>query len=166
MAHKPEIRAAARAAYVHEALSLEVMAQRFKVSVGTLSRWKRDAAEKGDDWDKARSAARLSGQGAEAVTTAVLEDFVLLFQSALSEIKETKEVPPLAKAQAISQLSDAYAKTMSAVAKGAPKLNKLAVAMEVLQFQVKFIRDAFPHLSGPFADMLDQFGQKLSEAFG
>lgn len=166
MAHKPETKAAARAAFVHEALNLEVIAGRFKVSLGTISRWKREAGGKGDDWDKARAAARLSGQGAEAVTTAVLEDFVLLFQSTLSEIKASTDVPPLAKAEAISRLSDAYNKTMSAVSKGAPKLNKLAVAMEVLNLLVRFIREEYPDMVQPFAVLLEPFGRSLSEAMG
>ncbi len=166
MAHPKEKKTAARAAYVYEALTLEVIARRIDASIGTVSRWKRDAGDGGDDWDRARAAARLSGQGAEAVTQAVMEDFVLLFQSTLTEVKASTDIKPLAKAEIISRLSDAYNKTMSAVARGNPKLSRLAVAMEVLQLQVKFIRDSYPHLSEPFSDMLDQFGQKLSEAFG
>lgn len=166
MAHPKEKKTAARAAYVYEALTLEVIAQRIDASLGTISRWKRDALEGGDDWDRARAAARISGQGSEAVTQAVMEDFILLFQSTLTDVKNDKDIKPLAKAEIISRLSDAYNKTMSAVAKGNPKLSKLAVAMEVLQLQVKFIRDSYPHLSEPFADMLDLFGQKISEAFG
>ncbi len=166
MAHTPETRLAARASYVYDAQPPEAIAARLKVSAATIGRWKREAETDGDDWDKARSAARLSGQGAEAVTTAVLEDFVLLFKSTLDDIKNDTKMTPMAKAEAISRLSDAYTKTIAAMAKSAPKLNKLAVAMEVLQLLAKFISTGYPHLSEPFADMLDQFGLTLSEAFG
>lgn len=166
MAHSKEMITAARAAYVYEALSLPAIADRLNVSRGALSRWRRAAQDGGDDWDRARAAARLSGQGAEAVTQAVLEDFVLLFQSTLTEIKEAKGAPPLAKAEAISRLSDAYNKTMSAVAKGNPKLNKLAVAMQVIQELADFVRREHPKHAMAFGEILEPFGQRVSEVFG
>lgn len=166
MAHKQEIRDGARSAYVYEALTLDVIAQRVGVSVGTISRWKRDAILCGDDWDRARAAVRLSGKGSEAVTQAVLEDFVLLFQSTLTDLKADRDIQPLAKAEVISRLSDAYNKTMSAIAKSNPRLNKLAVAMEVLQHQAKFIREDYPHLVEGFLEMLEAFGRTLSKVMG
>ena len=165
MAHAPETRSAARAAYIHEAQPLEAVAERLKVAVGTLSRWKRDALESGDDWDKARAAARLAGQGAEAVAAAVLEDFVLLFQSTLTEIKGGN-IPPLAKAEAISRLSDAYHKTTAAAAKGSPKLSRLAVAMDVLQLLADYIRSHRPQHAAAFAEILEPFGAELARAYG
>lgn len=166
MAHPKETVTAARSAYVYEALSQEAIAQKCNVSVATVARWKKSALAGGDDWDRARAAARLSGQGTEAVTQAVLEDFVLLFQSTLNEIKKDTQMKPLAKAEAISRLSDAYNKTMAAVAKGNPKLNKLAVAMEVIQELAEFIRQNYPMHAGAYAEILEPFGQRVSEVFG
>ncbi len=163
MAHKPEIRNASRGAYVYEALTLEQIAERYGISVHTVGRWKRDAKNTGDDWDRARGAARLSGKGSEAVTEAVLEDFVLLFQSTIADLRDDRDVKPIARAEAISRLTDAYNKTMSAAAKSSPKLNKLAVAMETLQHFASFIRSDYPHLVESFADMLETFGRRLSE---
>ena len=163
MAHKPEVKNAARSAYVYDALTLEQIAERHGISVHTVGRWKREARDTGDDWDRARGAARLSGQGSEAVTAAVLEDFVLLFQSTIADLKADKEIKPIARAEAISRLTDAYNKTMSAAAKSSPKLNKLAVAMEILQYLTSFIREDYPHLVESFAEMLESFGRKLSE---
>lgn len=165
MAHKPQIRSAARAAYVHEAQPMEAVAARLAVSAGTLSRWKREALDSGDDWDRARAAARLAGQGAEAVATAVLEDFVLLFQSTLAEIK-SGSIPPLAKAEAISRLSDAYHKTTAAASRGNPKLSRLAIAMDVLQLLAEHIRQHRPQLAAAFAEMLEPFGADLAKAYG
>ncbi len=166
MAHPKEKKTAARAAYVYEALTLEVIARRIDASIGTVARWKRDAGDGGDDWDRARAAARLSGQGAEAVTQAVMEDFVLLFQSTLTEVKEATDIKPLAKAEIISRLSDAYNKTMSAVAKGNPKLSKLAVAMEVLQALAGFIRQHYPKHANAFAEVLEPFGEEMAKTYG
>lgn len=166
MAHPKEKRTAARAAYVYEALTLEVIARRVNVSIGTVSRWKRDAGDGGDDWDRARSAARLSGQGTEAVTQAVMEDFILLFQSTLTDVKDDKDIKPLAKAEIISRLSDAYNKTMSAVARGNPKLSKLAVAMEVMQALAGFIRQHYPRHANAFAEVLEPFGEEMAKTYG
>ncbi|KIO49608.1 DUF1804 family protein [Nitrosospira sp. NpAV] len=166
MAHPQEKITAARAAYVYEALTLEAIAQKCNVSKGTLARWKKTAQDGGDDWDRARAAARLSGQGAEAVTQAVLEDFVLLFQSTLTEVKTDKDIKPLAKAEVISRLSDAYNKTMSAVSKGNPKLNKLAVAMEVLQVLAAFIQRHYPRHANAFGEILEPFGEEVAKSYG
>ena len=67
MAHGKDVRTDARRAYAIEALPLEALADHYKVSVGTLSRWKREAAGKPDDWDRARAAARLTAQGKDAI---------------------------------------------------------------------------------------------------
>lgn len=166
MAYSEETRRALRSAYVHQALSLEAAAQRIGVAFGTASRWKRDALKDGDDWDRARAAARLSSEGAEAVTQAVLEEFVTLFQSTMAGIKNDDKATGLAKAEALSRLSDAYNKTMSAVAKGSPKLNKLAVAMEVLQKLAAFISERYPHHANALLEVLEPFGEYMTQELG
>ena len=165
MAHDAETKRKARSAYVFQGLSLEAAAQHAAVSFGTASRWKREAKAEGDDWDKARNAALLSAQGSEAVTQAVLEQFVTLFQTTLEQLKNDTTVSPLSKSEAISRLSDAYNKTMNAVSKGSPKLNKLAIAMDVINLQANFIRDQYPNLTVQFSEMLAHFGEKITEAF-
>lgn len=166
MAHGPEIRAAARAAYIYEAMGLEAVAERLHVSTGTVNRWKRQALEAGDDWERARGAARLSGQGAEAVTAAVLEDFVLLFQSTLAEVKADTEIKAINKAEILSRMSDAYHKTISAAGKSNPRLNKLAVAMEVLESLGEFVRLKHPRHAAAFAEILEPFASELARAYG
>lgn len=166
MAYSEETRRALRSAYVHQALSLEAAAQRIGVAFGTASRWKRDAKTEGDDWDRARAATRLSSEGAEAVTQAVLEEFVTLFQNTMAGLKADDKTSPLSKAEALSRLSDAYHKTMSAVAKGSPKLNKLAVAMEVLQDLAEFITAEYPAHAAAFVEILEPFGERLTRKYG
>lgn len=163
MAHGQETRSGLRAAYVYQALSLEAAAQRLKVSFGTAARWKREALEKGDDWESARSAAMLSSQGAESVTQAVLEQFVTLFQTTMTALKEDTKATALSKAEALSRLSDAYNKTMSAVAKGSPKLNKLAIAMEVIEMLSGFVGTTYPNHAAVFLEILEPFGEHLSQ---
>lgn len=166
MAYSEETRRALRSAYVYKALSLEAAAEQIQVAFGTASRWRREAKEAGDDWDQARTASMMAGQGAEAVSQLVLQEFMTLFQSTIEQLKTDVKATPIAKAEALSRLSDAYNKAISAAAKSNPKLNKLSVAMEVLQLLANFIRDDHPHLTESFLMILEPFGEKISEAFG
>lgn len=166
MAYAEEIINQARSAYVYEALSLTVVADRHGLPLSTINRWKKNALVKGDDWDKARAAARLSGQGAEAVTVAVLEDFVLLFQSTLSDVKSSTDLTPLDKAEIISRLSDAYTKTINAAAKGNPKLDKLSFAADILRDLVQYIQAHYPQHATAMEQVLVPFGEEIGKRYG
>lgn len=165
MAHGPEIRASARAAYIYECQPLEAIAERLNLSTGTVLRWKRQAQDAGDDWERARAASRLSGQGADAVTAAVLEDFILLFQSTLAEVKVDPSIKAITKAEILSRMSDAYHKTISAAGKSSPKLNRLAVAMEVIEQMGEFVRQKHPKHGLAFAEILEPFASELARAY-
>ena len=164
MAYNQEIKSSLRALYVHQALSLEAAAQKIDVSFGTASRWKRDAKAEGDDWDKARAARFLSQQGADEGTRIMLEDFVTLFQSTIETIKKDENATGLVKAEALSRLSDAYSKTMSAAKKGAPEVNRLAIGMDVIKLMADFVGAKFPNHAAAFVEILEPFGDHLSQA--
>lgn len=162
MAHPPEVRSRLRAHYIHDGLSLEAAAGRLDLSPRTATRWKQEALAKGDDWDKARAASRLAGEGAEAVSQAVLEEFLSLFQSTLAAVKADPDMKAMAKAEAISRLSDAYTKTMKSVQRSAPGLNRLALAMEILANLGKFVQARFPQHAGALLEVLEPFGEELA----
>jgi transposase-like protein len=165
MAHPPEIRQKLRSLYVHKGMGLEQAAQKLGIAPRTATRWKQDAEARGDDWDRARAASMLAGEGAEAVGQIVLEGFLRLFQSTMTELKDG-ELEPLEKAEAISRLADAYTKTTKAIQRSAPELNRLAVASEVLQLLGKFVRERFPQHSGPLLEVLEPFGEELVGLYG
>lgn len=165
MAYTPETISAIRAAYVYEALNREQLSERFNVPVSTIARWKKEALKNGDDWDRARAAARMSGQGIEAVTTAILEDFMLMFHSTIKKVKENNNISDVERVEVMTRLADAYNKTINSAAKGNPKIAKLAVAMEVLQLLTKCIQQEHPHLIESFLDVLTGFGEKLTKEF-
>lgn len=166
MAHPPETRQKLRARYIHDGLGLEQAAQRLGLSPRTASRWKQEAAEAGDDWDKARSASLLAGEGAEAVSRAVLEEFLKLFQSTIEDIKRNKDLKPLDKAEGLSRLSDAYVKTMRCIQKSSPELSRLAVASEVLQLLARFVRENHPQHAKAILEVLEPFGEELVKTYG
>ena len=75
MAHAPETRDKIRRLYVFDRIGLEMAALQCGVSMSTASRWKREAMDDGDDWDKLRAAAILAGDGIESVARAALAGF-------------------------------------------------------------------------------------------
>jgi len=166
MAHPARIRDAVRGAYVHDRLSLKASASKAGVSYHTARRWKIEAARHGDDWDRARAASRMAAGGLGDITARVLEDFALLFQATMDEIKENKEMPPEKKAESMSRLADAYTKTIKAAGAADPKMARLSIAMEVLESLARFIREQFPEDLERFVAILEPFGARVSEEFG
>lgn len=159
MAHSDEVRAAVRASYVDEMMPLKAAAQKHNVSYNTARNWKDDT------WDTARTARRISHGGAEALANAVIDDFIILFNSTISDLKNDTKVSALQKAEAISRLSDAYQKTMKATGASNPKINKYAIAMDVLTKLGQFIRDERPDAAGVFSDILEPFGLYLEQFY-
>jgi len=165
MAHSPETRAAVRRSYVYDRLPLETAAARHGVGYNSARRWKRSAQGSGDDWDRARAASRMASGGLGEVTNQVLEDFAHLFQSTMEEIKQG-EHDGIAKAEALSRLSDAYTKTMAAAAKGSPEIARLAVALDVIERFSKYVRDHYPEHAEALITVLEPFGEEIAEAYG
>lgn len=166
MAYAVEHRNNLRAAYVHEALSLEAAAERLSIAFGTASRWKREALANGDDWDKARAASHMAGGGVEAITQAMLSTFVTLYNAIVTDLSTQADVPALSKAEALSRLSDAYHKTMAGAARGAPKLARLSIALEVMSDFANFVAKQHPEAGAVLLKALEQFEPELRTKYG
>jgi hypothetical protein len=166
MAHAQEIKTAVRGSYIYERLSLEQAAAKHDVPVATIRRWKGMAAAVGDDWDKARGAAALSTSGAGMIAQIVLADYLTVHQVTMEQLKESTDIPALDKAEAISRLSDAFHKTMAAVAKAAPDLGRYALATELLQLLAVFVREKFPQHAEALAEVLEPFAGHVAERYG
>ena len=163
MAHGIEVKRALRGAYVHEMLSMEDAAIKAGISLGTATRWKREAKADSDDWDKARAARFMSEQGSDFVVQSVLEQFVTVFQTTITQLKTAENISPLSKADALAKLSDAFHKTMSAARKGSPEVNKLAVAQDVINLLCEFVGTKFPQHGQALLDVIEPFGKYLTE---
>lgn len=166
MAYSPEKISQARAAYVYEALNREAISDKFNVPVSTIARWKRDALKNGDNWDRARSAARLSAEGVEAVTSVVLEDFVLSFQVLMKEIKEDNDLTSRERLDMLASLADIYSKTINAIAKGNPKLDKLSFAADLLRNLVQYVQENFPQHAAAMEQILMPFSEEIGKRYG
>lgn len=162
MASNDEIRRRARSDYVFRRLTAATIAAAYGVSEVTVGRWKKRAKEGGDDWDMARTAAVMSGQGGDVVTSIVLEEYMLQAQQLLHEIK-AGQLDIEAKVKLMASLADSTTKMVAAASRAAPKLSELGVAQAVVEELVDFVREKFPHhietiqeLLGPFADHISQ----------
>lgn len=163
--HPPERRDAVRAAYVHQRMPLEAAAQQGGVAYQTARTWKRQAATQGDDWDRARGAARMAAGGLGDLTAQVLEDFAILFTATMEQLKGP-QIGPLDRAEAMSRLSDSYVKVVKAAGNASPPLAELSVAMKVLSELSTYIRDHHPADLPRFAAILEPFGQRLAQVLG
>lgn len=165
MAHAPEVKQAVRRSYVYDRQPLETACEKNSVSYNTGRLWKRKAKEEGDDWDKARAAARMAAGGLGDLTTQVLEEFALLFQTTMDDIG-SGEYGGIEKAEAMAKLADAYTKTMKAAGGGDSKIAKLSTAMEVLEKLVAFIQQHYPQHGTALLEVLEPFGEALSRDYG
>lgn len=166
MAHSNAIRAAARAAFVHEGLTLGKIAERMGVPMATLRNWKQAAMARGDDWEKAALAVGVGASGTAAAVEAVIGRFMRQFQSLMGQIEDSDDVSVPDKIKLMALLTDSYAKMTAATARSQPKLDRLSVALEVLSllgdYVVKNHRDTAPALVGA----LESFGPELTARYG
>lgn len=166
MAHPPETRSKLRALYVYDRLPLETAAERIGISYATARRWKSDAENDGDDWERGRSAARLSSDGIRNVTQLMLEDYLTLHQATVDAVKTGDGIGPLAKAEVLSRLADAFTKTMAAVGKASPELSRLAVATDVLQRLAAYVGEFHPAHATSLLDVIEPFAAELAKEYG
>jgi len=166
MAHDKATRDRVRSAFVFDRLSLELAAAKAGVSYGTARRWKADARETGDDWDKAQAAQLLAGGTIEDIARQMLAGLVMQYQASMESITTDEKLKPGDKVSLLASLADAYNKTISASKRILPETSELATAMDVLQRLALFVKEHHPDQIGVFAEILDPFGRELARAYG
>lgn len=165
MAHDAKKRTELRRRYVQDRQPLNAAALLSKVSYATARSWKSAAEKRGDDWDRARMANDVGDGGVSELTRIVLEEFIPLFKSTIKAIRSDK-LDGIEKAEAISRISDAYAKTVKASGAVDPSIAKLGWAMEVMRQLAQFTAEHFPKHQGALLDVLEPFGEYLASEHG
>jgi transposase-like protein len=165
MAFTDKTKREARNAYVADRVSLDAISSALDVPKTTLTRWRRDAKKAGDDWDKHRGANVLAGEGVQAIVAATLEDFILLYQETLEELKADKSISALDKAAAISKLADAFNKTISSAGRASPELSKLGIAMDIIAKLADFTHKNFAECGEALLTVLEPFGDYLAKNY-
>lgn len=166
MAHPPETRDKVRRAYVFDRLSLEVAAMKCGVSYGTASRWKTQAAEAGDDWERAQAAQLMAGGSIEDIGRQMLAGLVTQYQASMVELQNNSDIAPATKVQLLASLADAFNKTIAASKRIMPETSELATAMEVVQKLAAFVRQRYPQHASAFTELLEPFGDVLVKEYG
>ena len=166
MAHPAEFRDKLRRLYIFDRISLEVASAQVGIAFSSASRWKRDAAEKGDDWDTLRAASILAGGGIEEVARAALTGFMTQYQAVMEMLNTNGEITPEVKVQMLASLADSFNKTVSASRRVLPETSQLATAMEVVQNFAKFVRERYPQHAAAFVEILEPFGAELAKNYG
>lgn len=151
----------ARSDYVHRRMMQSTIAAAYGISEATVGRWKKAAKEAGDDWDKARTAHVIAGEGVEVVVSSVVEDFMIQAQAILDEIKigthTTQE-----KVGMLVSLSDAMTKMAASAKRFAPKVSELGVAQDVMAKLLEFVRENFPQHSATIMEIIEPFSEHLA----
>lgn len=164
MAHDKITRNKARAKYI-QGLPLAGAADAAGVAHPTVRNWKRDARANGDDWDLARAAKRTSAGNLQDQSNAIMEDMCGLLQGAMDAIKSDTTISPLARAEAVNRLADAYTKSLSAAGRANPKLGRLAVGMEVIEGMTAFVREHKPAQALEFLALVEEYAPRMAAHF-
>ncbi|EHA9224215.1 DUF1804 family protein, partial [Salmonella enterica subsp. enterica serovar Abony] len=103
------------------------------VAFSTAARWKKEAQDSGDDWDKMRAANLMAGGGMEDAGRAVLMSLVTQCQAATEAINTEANLPAEKRVELLASLADAFNKATAASKKILPETSRLAIAIEVVQ---------------------------------
>ncbi|MCY1668066.1 DUF1804 family protein [Rhizobium sp. SL86] len=109
MSNEQDTRRKARSDYVYRRMTGATISLALNISQATFGRWKKAAKAAGDDWDLARSASIIAGEGIETVVSSVVEDFMIMAQALLEEIKNG-ELTMDQKVKHLVALADAMTK--------------------------------------------------------
>lgn len=164
MSNRDDLKRKVRSDYVFRRMMQSTIAAAYGISEATVGRWKKSAKDAGDDWDKARTAHVIAGEGMEAVVSTVVEDFMIQAQAILDEIKDgnhsTQE-----KVGMLVSLSDAMTKMTSSARKLAPKISELGVAQDVMGKLLDFVKENFPQHAHVILEIIEPFGERLAEIY-
>lgn len=160
-----ETRRKARAAYIFKRQPGSLIAVQLKISEATFARWKKAAKEGGDDWDMARTANLIAGEGLESVLRVMIDEFVVMAQSVIEEIKTASTITIADKVKAIVSMADAMNKMTVSAGKLAPKISELGVAQDVMRRFLDFVRAEFPQHAAVILEIIEPFGEHLVEAY-
>ena len=164
MAHSQDTRDKVRQLYV-EGMPLTGAALTCGVAYDTARDWKSKAQAKGDDWDTARAAYRISTQGVDDLNKQLVEDFARQVITTTREL-ETAQIPAADKAQLLAQLADAYAKFSKAFSRINPAFSGLSVALDTLKTIADHLRTQDPAALRALQPHFDEIGAILGKRYG
>ncbi|WP_310610574.1 DUF1804 family protein [Limnohabitans sp.] len=165
MAHSQDTRDKVRQLYI-EGMPLSGAAATCGVSYDTSREWKAKAQAKGDDWDTARAAYRISDQGVDDLNKQLVEDFARQVIVTTRELEGAENIKASDKAQLLAQLADAYAKFSKAFGRINPAYSGLSVALDTLKTIADYLKKNDPAALRALQPNLDGIGAILGKRYG
>lgn len=166
MAHPKEVRARLRQLYISTQQPLDTIALQLNVSLSAARRWKREAAEKGDDWGALRTAIVLSADSVEATAREALGLFLVHYQSTLQSVNESDDMDPEVKTKLLSSLVYSYQTMTRASQHAMPGAARLGVALEIVEALGNFVESRYPDRGATLLEVLEAFGPELVRMYG
>jgi hypothetical protein len=163
--HPPETRLKLRSLYVHGNFTLESAAEQMQISKRSAMRWKNQALSEGDDWDRARLAHLISQEGRDAFIASMVDGFVTANLTCQRLIAEAPDMSPMQRVNLLASLADSFAKVMRAQERAQPDVNRQAVAMEVMEHLLRFVREQYPKHSGVLLEIYDPFAVEINNVY-
>jgi transposase len=163
MAHSADTRDTVRRLYI-EGMPLTSAATSEHVSYETARDWKAKAKARGDDWDTARSAYRVSEQGIDSLSKSLTEDFA---RNAIATTRQldTEPLDAAEKTQLLAQIADAYAKFSRAFSRINPSYTYLSIALDTLKTIVEHLSRKDKAALTALQPHLDEIGAALSKRY-
>jgi hypothetical protein len=172
MAANNDLKRQARSEFIYKRKTLAMIGLSVGVSANTIGRWKNAAKKNGDVWETARAAHMIAGEGLDAVITTVVEEFMIMAQSAIEDLKADglkdfdARLPIDKRIAMMTSLADAMNKMTTSAGKLAPKISELGVAQDVIKRLMEFVRDTYPEHAHILLQIADPFSEHLVEAYG
>lgn len=166
MAHPQETRDRLRRSYIFGQMSLEIAAAQNGVPFATARRWKKEAQDAGDDWDKLRTAHIMAGNGLEDIGRAILTGLMTQYQTTLELLTTDAQLPAEKRVELLASLADAFNKAVAANKKILPEVSQLAIALDVIQRLSTFVAESYPQHLAAFVEILEPFGREMEKHYG
>lgn len=151
--------------YVFERMSCIAIANELGFAADTVRRWRKDAKTQGDDWDTARTANVIAGDGLEQTTTHLAMTIIQLLEQCLPDLKDGDEIDVETRVELLIKATDALSKATASARRASPKVSELGVAQDVLVRLAEYIKVEHPGQAEVFMQVLEPFGQTLVEAY-
>ncbi|OAM30349.1 DNA-binding protein [Eikenella sp. NML03-A-027] len=165
MAHPKETRDRLRQLYVSGNQTLETAAIMCGTTQATARRWREQARERGDDWDKMRAAYTLAGGSIEELGRATMAGFLQQYSSTMELLQQDGDLGPAEKVKLLASLADAYNKTVAANKRVLPEIQESAVAIKVIEKLFAYIADRHPDMLAAFDEVLQGFQTVIEKEF-
>nr|DAY15875.1 MAG TPA: Protein of unknown function (DUF1804) [Caudoviricetes sp.] len=165
MAHPKETRDRLRQLYVSGNQTLETAAIMCGTTQATARRWREQARENGDDWDKMRAAYTLAGGSIEELGRATMAGFLQQYNSTMELLQQDGDLGPAEKVKLLASLADAYNKTVAANKRVLPEIQESAVAIKVIEKLFAYIADRHPDMLAAFDEVLQGFQTVIEKEF-